>query len=210
MKVTGLAGRLKAARKQAAMTQREVAERVGCSRHSISDYETGRSAPDARRLAEIAAALGVPVAFFFPTPSLLPGEPVRVMTPEQAVELQAGHKGRPRAGGWFMVRPEEWSERMGGIVWVEVTPESSLAAVYAPGSVLGIVHGAALQGARAIAVISDRLVAGEVAQEGRRRMFISSSSRLEHIGEGGLLGSVAVIIEPAAARALRTRARKQK
>lgn len=209
MKGTGLAGRLRAARAQAGLTQAELARRVNIARSSVADYETGRCEPDPERLACLASALGVPLGFFFPTSPLLPREPVRVLTPRQAVELQARRKGHPRGGGWFMVRPEHWSERLGAIVWVEVTRGCGLTAVYPPETVLGIVQGVVLPGSRAVGVAEDGdLVIGEVMVEAGQRLFIGSALGIKP-AEDVVLGSVAVVVEAAAARALRLHRREE-
>ena len=47
------------------MTQQQLAERVGIKFQQIQKYETGMNRISASRLWDIAAALGVPVAFFF-------------------------------------------------------------------------------------------------------------------------------------------------
>jgi len=54
--------KLRAAREAAGLSQREVAERVGTPRQKVVRYEGGRERPEARRLAALAAAVGVDVA----------------------------------------------------------------------------------------------------------------------------------------------------
>ena len=56
-----IADRLRDARKQAAMTQEEVAERVGVHPLTISHFETGRVSPKLETLVRLAAALGTTV-----------------------------------------------------------------------------------------------------------------------------------------------------
>lgn len=205
----GLGMRLRAARAQAGITQAELAKRIGASRSVVGDYEHGRAAPDPDRLAEIAAALGVPLGFFFPTSPLLPGEPTRVMTPAQAVLMHTGVKGRPPRGGWFMVRPEDWGERLGGLVWVEVKGASGLARVYPPGTVLGIAHGIVLPGARAVAVAGKDLMLGEMVEEGGQKLFAGPEGQVRELPAGALFGCVVVVVERAAVQAVALRAEKE-
>ena len=47
------------------MTQQQLAEQVGIKFQQIQKYETGTNRVSASRLWDIAAALNVPVAFFF-------------------------------------------------------------------------------------------------------------------------------------------------
>ena len=54
--------RIAQARRQARLTQAEVAERLGWTRDSYAHYEYGRRSPQLGRLAAIAATLGVPLA----------------------------------------------------------------------------------------------------------------------------------------------------
>lgn len=46
-------------------TQQQLAERVGIKFQQVQKYETGMNRVSASRLWDIAAALGVPVSFFF-------------------------------------------------------------------------------------------------------------------------------------------------
>src|SRR5947209_1933185 len=54
--------RIAQARRQANLTQAEVAAHLGWTRDSYAHYEYGRRAPQLDRLAAIAATLGVPLA----------------------------------------------------------------------------------------------------------------------------------------------------
>ncbi|MCL6637851.1 MAG: helix-turn-helix domain-containing protein [Alicyclobacillus sp.] len=54
--------RIAAARRKAGWSQAQLAQRAGISASSIAMYETGRRQPDARIVAKLAAALGVPAA----------------------------------------------------------------------------------------------------------------------------------------------------
>ncbi len=47
------------------MTQQQLAETVGIRFQQIQKYETGTNRVSASRLWDIAAAMGVPVAYFF-------------------------------------------------------------------------------------------------------------------------------------------------
>jgi transcriptional regulator with XRE-family HTH domain len=56
-----LATQLAAARRDAGLTQAQLAEAVGSSAATISHYETGHRVPSLARLCELADALGVTV-----------------------------------------------------------------------------------------------------------------------------------------------------
>jgi transcriptional regulator with XRE-family HTH domain len=56
---TGFAGRLKANREQAGLSQRALAERVGCHYMTISELERGTQEPAWPLVRAIAKALGV-------------------------------------------------------------------------------------------------------------------------------------------------------
>jgi DNA-binding XRE family transcriptional regulator len=58
-----LGRRIAQARKEAGLTQKQLAEAIGVTRRSIQGYEAGSCAPY-RRLADIAAALDRPAAWF--------------------------------------------------------------------------------------------------------------------------------------------------
>lgn len=60
-----LSKRIAEARKAAGLTQTEVARRLGIRPQSVQAWESGVSAPRARRLTELAQVLEVPEAFFF-------------------------------------------------------------------------------------------------------------------------------------------------
>ena len=51
--------RIKAARKRAGLTQKEIADRLGISSSSIAQWETGTRKPKAETLQRLADALGV-------------------------------------------------------------------------------------------------------------------------------------------------------
>lgn len=60
-----LSKRIAEARKASGLTQTEVARRLGIRPQSVQAWESGVSAPRARRLSELAQVLDVPEAFFF-------------------------------------------------------------------------------------------------------------------------------------------------
>ncbi|WP_371168488.1 helix-turn-helix domain-containing protein [Aliiroseovarius sp. 2305UL8-7] len=75
------------------MTQQQLAEKVGIKFQQIQKYETGMNRVSASRLWDIAAALSVPVSFFFEgleeTPdadasNALPGD---ILADKEALEL---------------------------------------------------------------------------------------------------------------------------
>ena len=58
------AARLTLARELRALTRAELAERIGKTPSAISQFEVGRTRPDAKTLAAIALVLGMPIGFF--------------------------------------------------------------------------------------------------------------------------------------------------
>lgn len=54
-----LKDRLRAARREAGLTQREVARQLGIAAASVAQWEIGRSRPDIARLARLAELYGV-------------------------------------------------------------------------------------------------------------------------------------------------------
>lgn len=63
-----LKANLKSARKQAGMTQKEVASRLGITESTYCGYETGKREPDAARIGQIAQILGVTGNFLLDLP----------------------------------------------------------------------------------------------------------------------------------------------
>ncbi|MBQ7488464.1 MAG: helix-turn-helix transcriptional regulator, partial [Clostridia bacterium] len=55
--------KLKLARKKAQMTQADLAERIGVTVRSVTDYERGATVPRAKKLNLIAKALGVSTVY---------------------------------------------------------------------------------------------------------------------------------------------------
>ena len=54
-----LGERLKAARKKAGLTQKQVSSAIGVTESTYCGYETGKRQPDATRIKQIASALGI-------------------------------------------------------------------------------------------------------------------------------------------------------
>lgn len=67
MKVIGK--KIRAARRHAEMTQRQLGRQIGVSSVSISDWERGSRQPNALSLWKLANAVGEPVTYFLPVPS---------------------------------------------------------------------------------------------------------------------------------------------
>jgi transcriptional regulator with XRE-family HTH domain len=85
-------------------TQQQLADRVGIKFQQIQKYETGANRVSASRLWDIAAALGVPVSFFFEgmegTPAAggaagdMPGD---LLSDREALELLRSYYAIPEA-----------------------------------------------------------------------------------------------------------------
>lgn len=81
--------RLTLARKRRGMKKRELAERIGLTEKSVSNYEAGFQEPEATTLGKIAEALRFPEAFFFgddpelPTPDVASFRSLSKMTASQ-------------------------------------------------------------------------------------------------------------------------------
>ncbi|GHF00273.1 transcriptional regulator [Aliiroseovarius zhejiangensis] len=83
------------------MTQQQLAEKVGIKFQQIQKYETGMNRVSASRLWDIAAALSVPVSFFFEgleskpdadTENALPGD---ILADKEALELVRSYYAIP-------------------------------------------------------------------------------------------------------------------
>lgn len=61
------AEKIKAARKTAGLTQRQLAEKSGIHQAVIARYETGNAMPRQKAIDKLAKTLGVPLATFEPT-----------------------------------------------------------------------------------------------------------------------------------------------
>ncbi|MGB3754375.1 MAG: helix-turn-helix transcriptional regulator [Parerythrobacter sp.] len=82
--------RIRHRRWMVAMTQQQLAERVGIKFQQIQKYETGMNRVSASRLWDIAEAVDVPVAFFFEGLENQPGATGDAATPA------ADERGRPK------------------------------------------------------------------------------------------------------------------
>lgn len=60
-----LSNQISEARVAAGLSQSELARRLGIKPQSVQAWESGVSAPRARRLSQVAEVLGVPESFFF-------------------------------------------------------------------------------------------------------------------------------------------------
>ena len=84
------------------MTQQQLAEQVGIKFQQIQKYETGMNRVSASRLWEIAAAVEVPISFFFDglssdehddaVPSNVPGD---ILADKEALELVRSYYAIP-------------------------------------------------------------------------------------------------------------------
>lgn len=83
------------------MTQQQLAEKVGIKFQQIQKYETGMNRVSASRLWDIAAALSVPVSFFFEglenkpdadAENTLPGD---ILADKEALELVRSYYAIP-------------------------------------------------------------------------------------------------------------------
>ena len=80
--------RLRRARRQANLTQEEVAERAGVYRNTISGYETGRVRPSTLALNMLATIYGKPVEWFYGEEDEPQGDSGRVNAPESAAQSE--------------------------------------------------------------------------------------------------------------------------
>ena len=86
------------------MTQQQLAEKVGIKFQQIQKYETGMNRVSASRLWDIAAALSVPVSFFFEglseashaaDPEYQADVPVDILKDKEALELVRSYYAIP-------------------------------------------------------------------------------------------------------------------
>ena len=92
--------RIRHRRWMAAMTQQQLADKVGIKFQQIQKYETGMNRVSASRLWDIADALGVTIAFFFE--GLTEGEQVLhsggdILADKEALELVRSYYAIPEA-----------------------------------------------------------------------------------------------------------------
>jgi transcriptional regulator with XRE-family HTH domain len=135
--------KLRAIRRQRHMTLRELASSAEMSASMLSQIETGKSCPSVRSIYGIAAALDVPVDYFFPDPAS--GEHIR---PEALAE--SGRKGAAAEPASRVVPPapvvhadaRPTIELSGGVTWARLTalaePDAEfLEITYLPGASSG-------------------------------------------------------------------------
>ena len=67
---TYIGGQVKILRKQSALTQADLGEKIGRTAEAISNVETGKSLPSLDTLIAVAEALSVPLTDFFPSGSV--------------------------------------------------------------------------------------------------------------------------------------------
>ena len=86
------------------MTQQQLAEKVGIKFQQIQKYETGMNRVSASRLWDIAAALSVPVSFFFEglsdaeqamAPEAASDVPLDILKDKEALELVRSYYAIP-------------------------------------------------------------------------------------------------------------------
>jgi len=153
-----IGNKLRAIRRQRHMTLRELAGSAEMSASMLSQIETGKSYPSVRSIYSIAAALDVPVDYFFPDQEngdSIAAEAEMVASSElTASEMREAQVGRamntpgaspaPRQGEPVVhadARPT--IELRGGVTWARLTalPESDadfLEITYAPGASSGV------------------------------------------------------------------------
>jgi transcriptional regulator with XRE-family HTH domain len=84
-------------------TQQQLAERVGIKFQQVQKYETGMNRVSASRLWDIAAALGVPVSFFFEGMDGIAADgagadrPSDILSDREALELLRSYYAIPEA-----------------------------------------------------------------------------------------------------------------
>lgn len=130
--------KLRTARLEQNMSLRELAEKAEVSASLLSQIENGKANPSVRSLYSIAAALSLPVDYFFPdghTDAEPAENPVSEMTPsalrarqEQGLideaTLFTEQPGRPHKGPLVCRQDRASIELMGGVTWERLTPGS--------------------------------------------------------------------------------------
>jgi len=90
--------RLRFRRDLVGMTQKQLADRVGVKFQQIQKYEAGGNRVSASRMWDIAAALGVPVSYFFEgmdDQPLAAADSVYTMADDAETELMRVYRGIP-------------------------------------------------------------------------------------------------------------------
>ena len=65
MNIPTIGDRMKKRREELSLTQEELAGRMGCHQPDVSRLESGRQVPRVDTVQKIAAALDIPVTYFF-------------------------------------------------------------------------------------------------------------------------------------------------
>lgn len=100
--------RLTLARKRRGMKKRELAEKIGLTEKSVSNYEAGSQEPESSTLAKLSEALRFPEAFFF-------GDDPEVPTPDVASfrsqsKMSAPQRDSALGAGAIALLLNEWME----------------------------------------------------------------------------------------------------
>jgi transcriptional regulator with XRE-family HTH domain/quercetin dioxygenase-like cupin family protein len=158
--------KLRAARQSQQMSLRELSSRAEVSASMLSQVETGKAYPSVRSIYSIAAALGLPVDYFFPDPAddwparpdAAPDRPAGEMTASEMRQASIGAAGEAAAVE-TVARPAAAAaagaaaplvhaagrpaiELLGGVRWSRLTALAEpgaefLEITYAPGATSG-------------------------------------------------------------------------
>lgn len=102
----GVSKQIKKLRLEAGMTQAQLAEKVGVTRATVTQWESGWSQPRMGKVEALAEVFNVPVSFIVdetPSPIRLPGAMPATGTPTAYVPL----RGKVHAGKWDEPEPLE-------------------------------------------------------------------------------------------------------
>ncbi|MBI3243648.1 MAG: cupin domain-containing protein [Chloroflexi bacterium] len=149
--------KLRAARKQRKISLRDLAARAEVSASMLSQIENGKAIPSVRSIYSIAAALVVPVDYFFPEKSNGAVEPPSETNPGEmtASELREAIVTRPagEVTPGFTATPQPMAvvhanarptiQLNGGVSWARLTANAEegvefLEIAYAPGATSGV------------------------------------------------------------------------
>lgn len=137
----GMGEKLRAARLDQSMSLRELAEKAEVSASLLSQIENGKANPSVRSLYSIAAALSLPVDYFFPedgdqktelgeTPSVasqMTPSRLRAMQEQELLgeaDLFADQQAHRPTGPVVCKNARATIELMGGVIWERLTPSS--------------------------------------------------------------------------------------
>jgi transcriptional regulator with XRE-family HTH domain len=148
--------KLRAARSQRQISLRELARKADISASMLSQIETGKAFPSVRSIYSIAAALGVPVDYFFPDQSATQTESAAVdagLLTASEMRAAAASRGTgddtpdfaapPGAPSPVITRAQRPTiELKGGVAWARLTAAAEAGAefleiTYAPGATSG-------------------------------------------------------------------------